>query len=258
VAIVIAAFTLVPIYVLLSSSFSGQAQAPDFFLSLPKRLTFSSFGAAWGELRSNLLNSVLVTVPSTVLSCFIGAVNGLIFAHYPFKRSNGLFIFIMLGMFIPYIAIIIPLFVALNAVGIQGGVVGLIVTNTIYGIPICTLIFRNFYEGIPSELIEAARVDGAGFFKTFANVILPISGPGFVVALLLQFTAIWNNFLFGFILAGPDGWPAPVALNNMVGNTSVDYSVLMSGALMVALPTGLLYIFLGKFIVQGLTAGALK
>lgn len=256
--VIIAAATLIPIYVLLSAAFSGRANAPQFFLAIPGHIQLSSFVSAYNLLRGPLLNSVAITVPATALSCLIGAVNGLIFAHFPFRHSDVVFIFIMVGMFIPYIAIIIPLFLALNLLGIQGGVVGLIVTNTIYGLPICTLIFRNYYAGLPKELLEAARVDGAGFVKTFVGVVLPLSGPGFVVALVLQFTNIWNNFLFGFILASPSAWPAPVALNNMIGDTSVNYSVLMAGALMVALPSGVLYLLLSRFFVRGLTAGAMK
>ena len=249
---------LVPVYVIVATALSGSNGAPNFFLAFPDAPSLVAFTGAWEKLHGSLLNSLQITVPAAALSCLIGSLNGYILSKFPFRYSNALFTILLVGMFIPFQAVIIPLFQFLTAIHLQGTIPGLIIVHVIYGIPITTLIFRNYYEGIPTALIEAASLDGAGIWSTYVRVILPLSAPGFVVAGIFQVTNIWNDFLFGFIIASPASWPATVTLNNLIGTTTVDYSELMAGAILVAAPTVLLYLVLGRYFVRGLTAGSVK
>ncbi|MEN0021881.1 MAG: carbohydrate ABC transporter permease [Microbacterium sp.] len=249
---------LVPVYVIIATALAGSTGAPSFFLAFPDQPSFEAFVGAWEKLHGSLLNSLQITIPAAVLSCLIGSFNGFILSKFPFRYSGALFTILLVGMFIPFQSVIIPLFQFLSAVQLQGTIVGLIVVHVIYGLPITTLIFRNYYEGIPSALVEAAAVDGAGIWRTYTRVFLPLSVPGFVVAGIFQVTNIWNDFLFAFILSSPSVWPATVTLNNMIGTTTVDYSELMAGAVLVAAPTVLLYLVLGRYFVRGLTAGSVK
>jgi glucose/mannose transport system permease protein len=218
----------------------------------------TGFNLAWGQLKGNLWNSIQIAVPATIISCFLGALNGFVLAKTPFRGASLLFILMMVGMFIPFQAVIIPLFVFLKALALQGTLVGIICVHIIYGLPFATLIMRNYYETIPDAIVEAATVDGCGLIRTFFRVMIPLSIPGFVVAGIFQFTNIWNDFLFGLIVTSQETWPVTVRLNNLLGDTSVDYGTLMAGALMVALPTLLVYIGLGRYFIGGLTAGSVK
>ncbi|MBB6402851.1 carbohydrate ABC transporter permease [Arthrobacter sp. AZCC_0090] len=249
---------LVPVYVIVATALSGGHGAPNFFLAFPDAPSLEAFKGAWTKLHGSLANSLQITIPAAVISCLLGSINGYLLSKFPFKGSSALFTVLLVGMFIPFQAVIIPVFQFLNMLHLQGSILGLIVVHIIYGIPITTLIFRNYYEGIPSAIIEAAAIDGAGIWRTYTRVMLPLSVPGFVVAGIFQCTNIWNDFLFGFILASPASWPATVTLNNLIGTTTVNYSELMAGAVLVAAPTVLLYLVLGRFFVSGLTAGAVK
>jgi glucose/mannose transport system permease protein len=246
-----------PVYVIISTALKGPGAAGGS-LGLPTSIDMSGFNLAWGQLKGNLWNSVQIAVPATIISCFLGALNGFVLAKTPFRGASLLFILMMVGMFIPFQAVIIPLFIFLKALALQGTLVGIIIVHIIYGLPFATLIMRNYYETIPDGIVEAATVDGCGLLRTFFQVMLPLSIPGFVVAGIFQFTNIWNDFLFGLIVTSQQTWPVTVRLNNLLGDTSVDYGTLMAGALMVALPTLLVYIGLGRFFIGGLTAGSVK
>jgi glucose/mannose transport system permease protein len=198
-------------------------------------------------------------IPAVIISSLIGSLNGFILSKYKFKFSNLIFTLMLVGMFIPYQAILIPMVRFLQMVHLYGTLPGLILVHVVYGIPITTLMFRNFYVSVPKALVEAASIDGAGLFKTFLKIIVPLSIPGFVVAGIYQFTNIWNDFLFGIVvIPNPSDQPVTAALNNLAGTQTVDWNVLMAGALIAALPTALIYLFLGRFYIQGLTAGAVK
>jgi glucose/mannose transport system permease protein len=235
------AFFLMPIYVMVVT---GLKQSQNVSLSsmwnLPQQLSGGGFKEAWGRLVPNLGNSLKLTIPATVLSAVWGAINGYIFAKWKFRGSNLLFALLVFGMFIPYQSI-------------------LIAVHVIYGIAITSLIFRNYFANIPDELMEAARIDGAGVIRIFTHVMLPLSAPAFVVVAIFQFTNIWNDFLFGVtVLPNPSEQPITVALNNLSGSYSVDWNVVMAGAVIAALPTALVYIFLGRFFIRGLLAGSVK
>jgi glucose/mannose transport system permease protein len=206
-----------------------------------------------------MVNSLAMVVPATILSSLIGAINGYLFAKWKFRGSDVLFTWMLFGFFIPYQSILIPLVQFLQGIKVYGTIPGLILVHVVYGLPITTLIFRNYFAGVPTELLEAARVDGAGLMTTFTRIMLPLSIPAFVVVGIFQFTNIWNDFLFGVtVVPNPAAQPVTIALNNLSGSFSVDWNVVMAGAFLAALPTALIYIFLGRFFIQGLLAGSVK
>jgi glucose/mannose transport system permease protein len=259
VLLVIAAFYLTPVYVLLVTGLKGFNEVSlDRMWDFPQGLNLAGFIEAYDKLAPNLGNSVRLVVPATLISAGIGSLNGYILAKWRFRGSEVIFPLILFGMFIPYQAILIPLLQVTRGLGLAGSIEGLILVHIVYGIPITTLIFRNYYAAIPNELLEAARVDGADFVRIYRDVLLPLSISGFVVVLIWQFTSIWNDFLFAVTLTGQSNWPITVALNNLAGSFSVDWNVQMAGALLAALPTLLVFVFLGRFFVRGLLAGSLK
>ena len=226
---------------------------------LPRDLSGGGFGYAWDALRPYLLNSLQMAIPATIGSSLIGAVNGYLLSKWKFRGSDILFSLVLFGMFIPYQSILVPLIVTLQKFGLYGKWYGLTIVHIIYGIPITTLIFRNYFSNIPSELIEAARIDGAGLIKIFWQIMLPLGLPAFVVVGIFQFTNIWNDFLFGVtVVFSPSAQPVTVALNNLQGTQSVDWTVVMAGAAIAAAPTMIIYVLLGKFFIRGLLAGSMK
>ena len=266
-----AIYYLIPVYVLLVTSLKSFNEVTlDRMWALPAGLNFGSFSEAWNQLSPNFVNSLSIAVPAAVLSSMVGSINGYILAKWRFRGADLIFTLILFGMFIPYQSVLIPLVqlgsgvnTALRDVlpGISlgyGSIPWLVLCHIVYGIPITTLIFRNYYVGIPGELIEAARIDGAGFGAIYRRVLLPLSIPGFVVVLIWQFTSAWNDFLFAVTLTSQPNWPVTVALNNLAGSFSVSWNIQMAGALIAAMPTLLIYIVLGKYFMRGLLAGSLK
>ena len=259
-------YYLMPVYVLVVTSLKSFAEVNLYRMWNPPR-TFSleSFrrallgGMGYQGLAPNILNSVIMVIPATLISAALGSLNGYIFARWQFRGANTLFTLALFGMFIPYQSILIPLVQTLKSVSLYGTIPGLILTHVIYGIPITTLIFRNYYATVPKELVEAARIDGAGLLGVYRRIMLPLSLPGFAVVLIWQFTSIWNDFLFAVTVAqNPAVQPVTVALNNLAGSYIVEWNVQMAGALLAALPTLLVYIFLGRYFMRGLLAGSLK
>jgi len=251
---------IIPFYVVLSASFKTSAGADVTTMwKLPSEWTFSGVKAAWTALRGNFTNSLLMTIPAVVISSIIGSFNGFILSKYKFKFSNIMFTVMLVVMFIPYQTILIPLVRFLQFIHLYGTLPGLALVHIVYGIPITSLMFRNFYVSIPKAIVEAASIDGAGLVKTFFRIIMPLSIPGFVVAGIFQFTNIWNDFLFGIVaIPNPANQPVTAALNNLSGTQTVDWNVLMAGSLIAALPTALIYLLLGRYYIQGLTAGSVK
>ncbi|MCG3212328.1 MAG: L-arabinose transport system permease protein AraQ [Anaerolineae bacterium] len=253
-------FYLMPVYVMVVN---GLKEAAGVSLSTmwnpPASLNGGGFLEAWERLSPNMYNSLLMVVPATIISSLIGAINGYLLAKWKFRGSDLLFTLMLFGFFIPYQAILIPLVQFLQLIKVYGTIPGLIMVHVIYGLPITTLIFRNYFVGVPTELVEAARVDGAGVVKTFTNIMLPLSIPAFVVVGIFQFTNIWNDFLFGVtVVPNPAAQPVTIALNNLSGSFSVDWNVVMAGAVVAALPTAMIYILLGRYFIRGLLAGSVK
>jgi glucose/mannose transport system permease protein len=266
--VALAVFYLLPIYVLLTTSFKEFREVSlETMWRLPTSVTLDGFVRAWAGdpgtgtrgLGQNFLNSVYLVVPGVALSVFLGSLNGYVLAQWRFRGSDTLFFLLLFGMFIPYQSILIPLVRLLQQVGLYGTLPGLIATHVVYGLPITTLIFRNYYASVPRSLVEAAEVDGAGILGIYRTVILPLSAPATVVTVVWQFTQIWNDFLFGVVITNkPTVQPITVALNNLAGSYIVEWNVQMAGALLAAVPTLVVYVLMGRYFVQGLLAGSVK
>jgi glucose/mannose transport system permease protein len=213
---------------------------------------------AWDSFAPKLANSMILAVTATLGSALLGSMNGYILSKWRFPGANVIFPLILFGMFIPYQSILIPLFQFLRDVGLYGSLAGLILTHIIYGLPITTLIFRNFYAEIPDEMLDAAKIDGAGFFGIYARVMFPLSVSGFVVVVIWQFTQIWNEFLFAVTLTRPSSQPITVALAELAGGQAVQWNLPMAGSVLAALPTLIIYIVLGRYFIRGLLAGSVK
>lgn len=269
VLLVLAAlFYLLPVYLLIITGMKSFAEVSLATMwNLPSGLHFDSYIKAWfGQesagirgLSSNFINSVLLAIPATLGSAILGSMNGYILSKWKFRGADLVFTLMLFGMFIPYQSILIPLVRTLQAMDLYGKLTGLIFVHIVYGIPITTLIFRNYYAAIPTELLEAAKIDGAGLLGIYRHIMFPISMPGFVVVMIWQFTSVWNDFLFGVIVTSrPNVQPITVALNNMAGSYIVEWNVQMAGSILAALPTLLVYILLGRYFMRGLLAGSLK
>ena len=268
--ILFALYYIIPLYVTLSTSFKSLDEIRSGnLLALPQVWQFESWGKAWSSactgvtcngLQPFFWNSLEMVVPAVLISTFIGAFNGYVFAHWRFRGSELLFAALLVGCFIPFQVVILPMARLLGDFGLANTTTGLVFVHVVYGLAFTTLFFRNYYVSVPDALVKAARLDGAGFFTIFRLIILPMSTPIIMVCLIWQFTQIWNDFLFGVVFSSGDSQPITVALNNLV-NTSTgakEYNVDMAAAMIAGLPTLLVYVVAGKYFVRGLTAGAVK
>ncbi|MEL6117435.1 carbohydrate ABC transporter permease [Photobacterium sp. SP02] len=270
ILILFALYFIMPLVVMVFNSLKDLAEIRTGNLILPPQSpTTEAWQKAWSSACTGLScegvsayfwNSFKITLPAVVLASAIGAINGYVLAKWRFRGSEVFFALMLLGCFIPFQAVLLPMAQTLGYLGLANSVPGLILVHTIYGIPFTTLFYRNYYVGLPTELISAAKLDGAGFFQTFYHIVLPLSGPIIVVTLIWEFTNIWNDFLFGVVYSGPASQPITVALNNLV-NTShgvKEYNVDMAAAIIAAIPTIFIYIISGKYFLRGLVAGAVK
>jgi glucose/mannose transport system permease protein len=253
-------FVLTPVYVVLITSFkTSQDTTAAAQWSLPETWTLEPWRKAWDVLQPYMVRSLSLAVPAAIIASLIGSANGFVLARWRFPGANLVFAFILFGMFIPYQAVMLPLRQTYQDLDVTRGIPTLLITHVIYGIPICTLIFRNYYATvIPTEIIESARVDGAGLIQTYIRIILPVSISGFVVTLIWQFTSVWNDFLFALFLTQQNNGPVTLGLAALSGGQKVDYAASMAGALITSFPTLLVYIVLGRWFIGGLMAGALK
>jgi glucose/mannose transport system permease protein len=254
------AMVLIPVYVLIVTSFKGATEAdPTRTWYLPDVWNVDNWKRAWDALAAPIGRTFLLVIPSSIISAILGSMNGYVLSRWRFPGANVVFTFILFGMFIPYQAVMIPLMKIVLTMGLPNGIPTLILAHVVYGIPITTLIFRNYYESVPQELIEASRVDGAGMLRTYWSVVLPISIPSFVVVLIWQFTSAWNDFLFALFLTNTETGPVTLSLNNLAhGSIMADYGASMAGALIASAPTLIVYILLGKYFVGGLMSGSVK
>ena len=273
ILIIAASFYLIPVYLLVITGLKSFAEVSQAGMwNLPSGIYFDSFTKAWfgnqqeglRGLGLNFWNSVYLSIPATILSALLGSINGYILTKWKFRGSDVLFPLLLFGMFIPYQSILIPLVQVLSKIpwfggSLYGTIPGLIFVHVVYGLPITTLIFRNYYAAIPNELVEASRIDGATIFSIYRYILFPLSLPGFVVVMIWQFTSVWNDFLFAVTITGnPASQPITVGLNNLAGSYIVEWNVQMAGSLLAALPTLAVYILLGRFFMRGLLAGSLK
>jgi glucose/mannose transport system permease protein len=260
VLVVFSAFYLMPFYVMIITSLKPYADVNVTRMwELPRGIYFEGIIEAWRAVAPNFRNSMMITIPAALISAVLGSMNGYIFAKWRFRGADTLFILFLVGMFLPYQGVLIPLVTTLQAFGLYGKPLGLILVHCIFGIPITALLFRGYYSGIPGELLDAAKMDGCGFFGIYRWILLPISMPAFAVVLLWQFTSIWNDYLIGLVvLSNPRLAPINVAVQNIAGSWTVEWNVQMAAALIAALPTIVVYLALGKLFMRGLLAGALK
>jgi glucose/mannose transport system permease protein len=268
--VMFALYYLLPLFVMLTTSVKTLDDIRGGnLLSLPQQISFDAWAKAWssactgvncGGLSGNFWNSVRFVLPAVVISTLIGSINGYVLTQWRFRGSDLLFTSLLIGCFIPFQVVLLPMAQTLGWLGIANSTTGLIFVHVVYGLAFTTLFFRNFYVSIPAEMVKAARIDGAGFFRIFWRIILPLSPPIIVVCVIWQFTQIWNDFLFGVVFSSGERQPITVALNNLV-NTSTgvkEYNVDMAAAVIAGLPTLFVYIVAGKYFVRGLTAGSVK
>ena len=261
---------LAPLYMMVLTSLKSmeEIRASSMF-ALPLAPTFDAWVKAWSTactgltcngLRVGFWNSVTILVPSVIVSIIVGAINGYALTFWNPPGGKALFFMLLLGAFIPYAVFIYPLVRILSWLGLYGTLPAIVLVHTVFGLPTMTILFYNFYGALPIELFKAARVDGAGFVRLFTAIMLPMSLPILVVALILQVTGIWNDFLLGLVFAGRENLPMTVQLNNIVNSTQGEraYNVEMAATMLTALVPLAVYFFSGRWFVRGIAAGAVK
>ncbi len=268
--LLVSIYYLLPLYVMIVTSLKGM---PEIRLgnvfAPPLEITVQPWVKAWAEactgincdgLSRGFWNSVQILIPSVALSIAIASVNGYALAQWRFKGADVFFTILIIGAFIPYQTMLYPLVIILREIGLMGSLAGLVLVHTIFGMPILTLLFRNYFTAIPDDLFKAARVDGAGFWGIYFKIMLPMSLPIFVVAMILQVTGIWNDFLFGVVYTKPETYPMTVQLNNIVNSVQgiKEYNVNMAATLITGLVPLVIYFVSGRLFVRGIAAGAVK
>ena len=268
--IISAIFFLIPLYIMIVTSLKTLPEIRQGHLfNLPQIWTIQPWIDAWLHactgrdcfgLHPGFLNSMKITIPSVIVSIIIASINGYALSFWRYKFSNVFFMLLVFGAFVPYQVVIYPLIIALREIHLFATLPGIIVIHTIFGMPILTILFRNYYASIPIELFKAARVDGAGFWQIFFRIMIPMSLPITTVAIILQVTGIWNDFLFGVVFAGRSNWPMTVQLNNIVNTTTGvrEYNVNMAATIVTAAVPLIVYFVSGRWFVRGIAAGAVK
>jgi len=265
-----AAVFLLPLYVMIVTSIKPMEEIRlGNLFSLPVKVTLAPWAQAWMSactglqcdgIRAGFMNSVAIVVPSTVLSILLGAINGYALSFWRPRGAQAFFVVLLTGAFIPYQVMLFPLIRSLATLGLFGTLPGVVLIHTLFGMPVMTLLFRNYYAGVPRELFMAARIDGGGFWRIFVQLMLPMSLPIVVVAMIMQVTAIWNDFLLGLVFAGHDWLPMTVQLNNIINTTTGErlYNVNMAATLLTSLVPLTVYLASGRWFVRGIAAGAVK
>jgi len=268
--LMVSMYYLLPLYVMIVTSLKGMPEIRmGNVFSPPVEITFEPWVKAWAHactgincdgLSRGFWNSVRILIPSVTLSIAVASVNGYALSNWKFKGSEVFFNILILGAFIPYQIMLYPIVILLREMGLYGGLSGLVLVHTVFGMPILTHLFRNYFTSIPEELFKAARVDGAGFWRIYFQIMMPMALPIFVVAIILQVTGIWNDFLFGVIYTKPDLYPMTVQLNNIVNSVQgvKEYNVNMAATLLTGLVPLIIYFASGKLFVRGIAAGAVK
>jgi len=268
--LLVSLYYLLPLYVMIVTSLKGMPEIRlGNIFSPPVEITFEPWVKAWATactglncdgLSRGFFNSVRILVPSVILSIAIASVNGYALVNWKFKGSEVFFTILIFGAFIPYQVMLYPLVIILREMGLYGSLSGLVIVHSIFGMPILTLLFRNYFVSLPEELFKAARIDGAGFWQIYFRIMLPMSLPIFVVAIILQVTGIWNDFLFGVVYTKPDYYPMTVQLNNIVNSVQgvKEYNVNMAATLLTGAVPLIVYFLSGRLFVRGIAAGAVK
>ena len=265
-----AIFFLMPLYVMLVTSVKPMEEIRlGQIFALPHDFTFQPWVSAWTEactglectgIRVGFWNSVRIVVPSTIISILLGALNGYALSFWRVRGSNLLFGVLMLGAFVPYQVMVYPLVRMLASASLFGSMPGIILIHTAFGMPLMTLLFRNYYASIPIELFKAARVDGGGFLRIFIELMLPMSVPIIIVAVIMQVTGIWNDYMLGLVFAGRENLPMTVQLNNIINTTTGErlYNVNMAATILTSMVPLTIYLLSGRWFVRGIAAGSVK
>lgn len=265
-----ALFFLAPLYIMLTTSFKSMEEIRlGQLFALPMQPTLDAWRLAWSEactgvscegVRGGFWNSVAIVIPSTVLPILIGALNGYALSFWRPRGAQLLFAVLMLGAFIPVQVMIYPLVKMEAAVGLFSSLPGIVLVHLIFSMPVMTLLFRNYYAGIPEELFKAARIDGGGFWRIFVQLMLPMSTPMLIVAAIMQVTGVWNDYILGLVFAGRDNLPMTVQLNNVINTTTGErlYNVNMAATILTSMVPLLVYFVSGRWFVRGIAAGAVK
>ncbi|WP_333822468.1 carbohydrate ABC transporter permease [Pinisolibacter sp.] len=263
-------YYLMPLWVVVVTSLKSLDEIrAGSLLGLPQAPSFAAWGKAWSSacvgvrcdgLAPYVWNSVAMVIPAVALSTFLGAIAGYALTKWRFPGADTIFALMLFGAFIPFQVVLLPMARVLGILDLAGSVLGLVLVHTVYGLAFTTLFFRNFFVGVSNGIVDAAKIDGAGFFSIFFRIMLPMAPPVIVVTVIWQFTQIWNDFLFGVAFTVGDSNPVTVALNNLVATSTgvKEYNVDMAAAVIAALPTLLVYVVAGKYFVRGLAAGAVK
>lgn len=250
---------LMPVYVGMNTSLKSEEELAEAKTKLVSHPTIAGYEKAWERMKGNLLNSLEFTIPATLISTFLGSLTGYIFSKFRFKGATILFFIVVLGFYVPPQSIVVPLMKFLTELGLYGSIYGLIFTHVALGIPICTLLWRNYYVTIPDDVVESAQVAGAGIGGIYKRIILPLSLPGFVVVGIFQFVNIWNEFFIGLsITQGAGAQPLTIAVANLTGTTVAAWNVHMAGVMIMLIPPIVIFVLLRKYLVRGLMAGAVK
>lgn len=268
--LLLALIYLLPLYVMLTTSLKSldEIRGGDM-MALPANPTTDAWFKAWGQacigvtcegIKGYFWNSIKIVFPAVAISTILGALNGYVLTKWKFSGHKLVFGMMLFACFIPFQAVLIPMARVLGTLGLSNSTAGLVMVHVVYGLGFTTLFFRNYYDAFPDELVKAAMIDGAGFFRIFWRIMLPSSGPIIVVTVIYQFTNIWNDFLFGVSFTSGGAAPMTVALNNLVASSTgvKEYNVDMAAAVIAALPTLFVYIVAGRYFVRGLMAGAVK
>jgi glucose/mannose transport system permease protein len=250
---------LLPVYVVIVTSLKDPGTINlETTWSLPESIYWKSYQEVIDAFGPRIWNSTILVIGATAFSSIMGSMNGYVLAKWRIPGEKILFPLMLFGMFIPYQAILIPLFDFMRQIDLYGGIPGLVLIHVVYGLPITTLIFRNFYVDIPDEMLEAGAMDGANFWGLYSYIVFPLSLPGFVVVIIWQFTQIWNEFLFAVTMTSTDSQPITVGLAQLAGGEAVKWNQPMAGTIVAALPPLLIYIIMGRYFIRGLLAGSIK
>ncbi len=261
---------LLPLFVVIGNSFRELPEITrNGVIAFPRSFSFKAWPTAWAHfcvsgtcegVHRNFYNSLAMTIPATIISSLLGALNGYILSKWRFRGSQFLFACMTLGVFMPGQIALMPWAYVLGHLNLSNTIPGLILIHCVQGLSFTTLFCRNYYISIPDDLMKAARIDGAGFWRIFYKIILPLSPPILIVTVIWQFTSIWNEYLFGVVFTDGRRQPITAALVALATPqlSAHAYDVTGAAVLIAALPPLLIYLFGGKYFVRGLTQGAVK
>jgi len=260
--VVFGGFALLPVYWLLATSLTPRTEVfaypPRIF---PSQVTFDAYAslASNEALFGYLRNSVIVSVITAVLSVVVSAYMGYSFSKFRYRGRRSLMYLVLASQMFPQALLLVTLYTVFSAYGLLNTYAALILSFTTFTLPLCVWMLKGFFDTIPDELVEAARVDGASRLRIIHSIVLPLAAPGLIAAGLFAFVRGWNDFVFALTLAGPDKQTLPPGLvNTYVGEAATAWPELMAASLVVSLPVAIAFIALQRYLVGGLTAGAVK